>query len=78
MALQVQVQELTDIPTISVAARFRYSEVRSAKIEYSAGKLLHVCVHASSKAPSQLDQSAPPESSRAHEPEADGWGAGCD
>jgi hypothetical protein len=33
----VQVQEETDIPTISVAARFRYSEVRSAEIEYSAG-----------------------------------------
>ena len=49
------VQEETDIPTISVAARFRYSEVRSAEIEYSAGggKFLHVCAHASSKAPSR-------------------------
>ena len=51
----LQVQEETDIPTISVAARFRYSEVRSAEIEYSAGggNFLHVCAHASSKAPSR-------------------------
>ena len=51
----LQVQEETDVPTISVAARFRYSEVRSAEIEYSAGggNFLHVCAHASSKAPSR-------------------------